>query len=55
MERTWFTQYDAGVPTRISYPNCTVPDLLQRAAAERRTRSHYSSTAPVFLTGNSMP
>lgn len=33
MERTWFTRYDAGVPTRISYPNCTVPDLLQRAAA----------------------
>ncbi|MFO0698821.1 MAG: long-chain fatty acid--CoA ligase [Nitrospira sp.] len=33
MERTWINRYDAGVPAVISYPDCTVPDLLQRSAS----------------------
>ncbi len=33
MERTWINRYDAGVPASIGYPDCTVPDLLQRSAA----------------------
>lgn len=33
MERTWISRYDAGVPTEISYPDCTAPDLIRRSAA----------------------
>jgi long-chain acyl-CoA synthetase len=33
MERTWISRYDAGVPGLISYPDCTVPVLLERSAA----------------------
>ena len=33
MQRTWISRYDAGVPAKVSYPDWTVPNLLQHSAA----------------------
>ncbi|NGZ61376.1 MAG: long-chain fatty acid--CoA ligase, partial [Nitrospira sp. LK265] len=32
MQQTWITQYDSGVPSSISYPEWTVPDLLRHSS-----------------------
>ncbi len=33
MKRPWISQYAAGVPANVNYPEWTVPDLLQHSAA----------------------
>ena len=33
MQQPWISQYDAGVPANIGYPDWTVPDMLRHSAA----------------------
>lgn len=33
MQQPWISQYDAGVPANIEYPDWTVPDMLRHSAA----------------------
>ena len=33
MQQPWISQYDAGVPSNIEYPDWTVPDMLRRSEA----------------------
>ena len=45
-DRPWFQHYDPGVPRKATFEDLTVPQFLERAAAE-----HPDATAVVFLNG----
>ena len=45
-DRPWFQHYDPGVPRKATFEDLTVPQFLERAAAE-----HPDAAAVVFLNG----
>ncbi|NGZ11079.1 MAG: long-chain fatty acid--CoA ligase [Nitrospira sp. LK70] len=45
MQQTWITQYDSGVPSSISYPGWTVPDLL------RHSSNRFANSAALLFYG----
>ena len=44
MEKPWFSSYEKGVPTTLTYPDLTLSDLLQNS-----TRSYPDKTATNFV------
>jgi long-chain acyl-CoA synthetase len=46
MQRPWLGRYDPGVPSTCVYPDCTLPDLLDRAA------QRFPSHAALLFYGN---
>jgi long-chain acyl-CoA synthetase len=50
MEAPWFRAYEEGVPRTLSYPEWTLPDLL-----ERTTQEHPDKTALQFFVDPGLP
>nr|MBI3612497.1 long-chain fatty acid--CoA ligase [Nitrospirota bacterium] len=46
MDPIWIRQYEPGVPASLSYPDCTLPDLLTQAA------TRYPDRAAIHFYGN---